>query len=634
MKKEQEQKFLLYLETQNNWCPAIRLADHFNVSTRTIRKYVSELNERGPVILSSPEGYKLLEKGKLSSYADNLTQIERVRLIVRSLIIHPEGIDLFDLSDSLFLSVSSIENDIVFANKLLSEIAIKIQHRKNLVVMVGDEKDKRKAMSTIIYYETARGFLNLNIVQSAFPDYDVPTMKEAIVGILRAHNLLINDYSINNIILHLLITIDRIKSHNMIEKPLYLADVKNNLEMQAANKIADHLEKICNIPFNESERYNLVFLIASKTTLLNYQSLNSETLTDYMEEKYVSLCQKILESIHNRYFIDIQDDEFFIKFALHVRNLIYRAKNEQISRNPFTNKLKTAFPLIYELAVFISNQIQLSEGIRIEEDEISYIAFHLGSYFERKKNQDNKILCAVISPNYYDMQVQLTQNLENRFRDSIEIIRITSDTSELQNDDTFDIIISTLPMKKETIPVVFVHPYLTESDYENIQIQLNRLSKKKDNFRVKQYLSRYLDKELFMKNVYLANAEAYITYMSDVLYEKCYVTEDYGKYALEREKLSSTAFNNKVAIPHSMHMDENKTGIFFILLDRPIVWGTEKVQIIAMISINREQRKLFSTFFESLINLLSEWENVKQLIAAKDYNDFMHIMEKLLDRYL
>ena len=110
-------------------------------------------------------------------------------------------------------------------------------------------------------------------------------MKEAIVSILRAHNLLINDYSINNIILHLLITVDRIKSHNMIEKPLNLADVKNNLEIQAANKIADHLEKICNVPFNESERYNLVFLIASKTTLLNYQSLNSETLTDYMEEK-------------------------------------------------------------------------------------------------------------------------------------------------------------------------------------------------------------------------------------------------------------------------------------------------------------------------------------------------------------
>ncbi|MCY7915897.1 PRD domain-containing protein, partial [Bacillus haynesii] len=96
--------------------------------------------------------------------------------------------------------------------------------------------------------------------------------------------------------------------------------------------------------------------------------------------------KKLLEKVHECYFIEIVDDEFFVKFTLHIRNLLFRAKHGQMVKNPLTYKLKDSYPLIYELAVFISNQIQLMENIHIGEDEISYIAFHIGSYFERRKN--------------------------------------------------------------------------------------------------------------------------------------------------------------------------------------------------------------------------------------------------------
>ena len=133
-----------------------------------------------------------------------------------------------------------------------------------------------------------------------------------------------------------------------------------------------------------------------------------------------------------------------------------------------------------------------------------------------------------------------------------------------------------------------------------------------------------------MKNVYLDSDEAYIAFMSNLLYEKGYVSQDYGKSVLERERMSSTAFNNNVAVPHSMHMDAEKTGICIMILDRPVNWGKEKVQAIVMISINKHQRELFSPFFEGVINILSEWKNVNELIKAKDYEDFMDKMTRLL----
>lgn len=150
------------------------------------------------------------------------------------------------------------------------------------------------------------------------------------------------------------------------------------------------LEVKYDIQFNESERYNFILLLSSKTTLLNYQSLTSDSLIHYVDEQYVNLSKKLLQQVHERYFIEINDDEFFVKFTLHIRNLLFRAKYEQMVKNPLTYELKDSYPLIYELAVFISNQIQFMENIHIKEDEISYIAFHIGSYFERRKNWRRK----------------------------------------------------------------------------------------------------------------------------------------------------------------------------------------------------------------------------------------------------
>lgn len=631
MKNDRREAFIQYLASKNDWCTATNLANYFKVSTRTIRKYVNEINEDQLVIASSSQGYRLVSREKVKADNHYTSPINRIKVILKELILHTEGLNIFDLGDKLFLSVSSIEHDIVQANKMIKPYHLKIRHKKDTLILIGEEREKRRLMSFIISQETSGEFLSLKAVQNAFPNYDVFTLKDEIVSILEEFNLYVNDYIMNNLLLLLVITVDRIKNNNSVIHSSDMNKLKRNPETEAANKMADLLEDQYGISFNESERYNFILLLSSKTTLLNYQSLTSSSLNHYVDEHYVNLSQKLLKKVHERYFIEIIDDEFFVKFTLHIRNLIFRAKNEQMVKNSLTYKLKDSYPLIYELAVFISNQIQLMENIHIKEDEISYIAFHIGSYFERKKNLEKKIVCAVICPNYYDMRLQLIQKLERKFHDSLEIIKVLSDSSEIALLEQIDLIISTLPIKDEQTPSVFIHPYLTEEDYEYIQIQLNKLSKRKHNRKVKQYLDLYFDKELFMKNVYLDSDEAYIEFMSNLLHKKGYVSKEYGKSVLERERMSSTAFNNNVAVPHSMHMDATKTGICMIILDRPVTWGKEKVQVIVMISINKQQRELFSPFFEGVINILSEWRNVHELIKAKDYDDFMDKMMKLLN---
>ncbi len=627
--------FLNYLEAQNDWVTASALANHFKVSTRTIRNYVSAINQDKPIISASQNGYKLMttesQEGASSSQTQD-TPSKRINMILKELIINTEGLDIFDLSEKIFVSTSTIENDIVIANGQIAPFHLKVKRRNDMLILVGEETAKRKLMSHIISQEASPHFLSTIKVQKLFKDYNITQLKENVISILEKNNLLINEYSINSIILHLVITMDRIKNNKSIKQNLQTKMLKGNSEITAAKDIADMIENKYGITFNEAERYYLVLLLSSKTTLLNYQTLTPDSLTGFVDKHYIELTQKLLEKVHESYFIDLSDNEFIVKFTLHIRNLVFRAKNKQWSRNPLTYRLKDTYPLIYEISVFISNELQKMESIVIKEDEIAYIAFHIGAFFERKKELETKILCAVVCPNYYDMQINLVQKIEAKFKDSIEIIQVTPEIDDLLNTDKIEFIITTLPVKSLQIPTVFVHPYITKEDYEHIQNLLVKLSERKNILKVKNYLEMFFNEELFMKNIYLDNAEEYIKYMSEKLYEKKYVKKDYCGSVLEREKMSSTAFNNNVAVPHSMKMDANRTGICIIINDKPVKWGEEQVQIITMIAINQTQRQLFSQVFESFINILSEWENVKELTKAIDYKDFMDKIAHLMDK--
>lgn len=634
MKNAKLTAFLNYLEAQNDWVTAAALANYFKVSTRTIRNYVSTINNDTPIIASNSNGYKLITQENRNvavSLQSQDTPSKRMNMILKELIVNTEGLDIFDLSEKIFVSTSTIESDIMSANNLIVPFQLKVKRKGNMLILEGEESEKRKLMSHIITQEASPHFLSTFRVQEIFEEYDIVQLKQIVTGILEKYNLLINEYTINSILLHLVITMNRIRNNKPIEHNLQEKSLKSNLEMKAAIDIAGKIGTEYGIVFNEAERYYLMLLLSSKTTLLNYQSLTSDTLPNFVDKHYIELVYTLLEKVHESYFIDLSEDEFIVKFTLHIRNLVFRARNKQWSRNPLTYSFKDTYPLIHEISVFISNELQKLENISIVEDEIAYISFHIGSFFERKKELETKILCAVVCPNYYGMQLNLVQKIEAKFKDVIEIMQVASEIDNLHNTNKIEFIITTLPVKSLQIPTIFVHPFITKEDYEQIQKLIVKLSERKNIFNVKNYLEMFFDEDLFLKNIYLNSAEDYIKFMSQRLYEKHYVKEGYCDSVLEREKLSSTAFNNNVAVPHSMTMDANRTGTCIIINEKPVRWGEEKVQIITMIAINKTERQLFSHIFESFINTLSEWDNIKELTKAMDYQDFVNKITRLMD---
>lgn len=634
MKTSKKELFLNFIKTQHDWIDSSTLANYLNVSTRSIRKYVNEINSNGEFILSSKKGYKVNLNNNCQTKIDsseNISPDNRLNLILKELIVNSNGINIFDLSEELFVSPATIEGDIVKANKFIGSYNLKIKQSKFLLKLVGNESAKRKLMSSIIFKETGSDFLSLFDVQKIYREYNLTKLKENIIYILKKYNLFINEYAINNILLHLMITIDRIKKNNYIESVEVVNYIDNNIDINIAKDISNFLESEYNITLTSAELYYLVFQLTNKTTVLNYNQMDTKSLSNYIDEHFVKLTKKIIKNVYDLYLIDLSDEEFVVKFTLHVKNLISRAKNNQVLRNQIPQKLKDSYPLIYDISVYICNQIQTLENVDIDEDEISYISLHVGSFFDRQKLLEDKVLCALITPNYYDLQFKIVRDLEKRFNESIEIIQIFSDTHNLDFDNKVDMVITTLPISDRCpIPFVYVNPYLNRKDYDNIQSKFTQIKDRKNILTVQNHLEMYFSESLFMKNIYLDSAKDYIKFMGNILYKNKYVKPNYIDDVLIREKMSSTAFNNNVAIPHSMKMDALKTGVCLIVNDKPVKWGEEKVQIIAMIPINEKEKEKFNYIFESFIEILSEWNNIKELTKADNYSSFMNRIAYLI----
>ena len=134
--------------------------------------------------------------------------------------------------------------------------------------------------------------------------------------------------------------------------------------------------------------------------------------------------------------------------------------------------------------------------------------------------------------------------------------------------------------------------------------------------------------ELFCKNGEIGNQKQALAYMIRALEEQGYVDGEFIHEVEDREAHSSTAFG-RLAVPHSLKMDANRTGMYILLSDKPIAWAEHMVNVVLLFAINREDRELFHEIFDNLIVLLLEYQNLDKVLQSNTYEEFI---EAILER--
>lgn len=624
-----------YLLKSNLWTPTKKISNDLNISTRTIRSYVSKLNSNYPKIISSSvKGYKINETIALS-YLNNLkrvsipqTRSDRIHYIIQKLITNyasNQPISMGNLEDELFVSSTTLQNDLKVVRKKLIEQDLKLNNLDNALIIYGSEKNKRAAISKLIYSEVNGAFISETRIQTFFPHYDVKYIYEIVTEELKHYHLFYNDYALSSLILHIVILLDRVQHGLTYSSKLSETNTK---EFEVSKKIANNLSNYFSINLPTQEIYEISLLLRNRTSSLNFKELKTADLIQEFGSGSYNLTKKLIDEVDKVYYVHLNTIDFMSKFTFHIHNLLSRSNKSYRTHNPLTETIKTQYPMIFEIALYIANRLNEICNIQINSDEISYIALHIGGELESQQDMENKISCVLYSPQYYDQNLLMVKKLKKTFP-SLIIKGVTSNIQELSSRKGIDCIISTLEFNSLiNIPFLYISPFLGQLDLKKIEKMIEDLTKKKNSFEFKNWLEEFINEDLFYINESFKDKNSILNFITQKLIKENYVNNDFLAQVLKRENLSPTAFGN-IAIPHTLKMTAKKTGIFVLLSKAPINWDNKKIQVVLLLAINKEDSNTFRKLYENLISIFSDIKNIDILLTSKSYGDFIGKLSKI-----
>src|SRR5690606_7697356 len=123
--------------------------------------------------------------------------------------------------------------------------------------------------------------------------------------------------------------------------------------------------------------------LTALTTLLTTRAGTRVIPTAEVGE-HLDVLRRIIEHAQDEFLVDLDDDTFLARLGAHVGNLVVRDREGVSNPNLLARSIKSSYPLTYDLAVFVAAEIQQEFAITIGEDEIAYIALHIGSHLERR----------------------------------------------------------------------------------------------------------------------------------------------------------------------------------------------------------------------------------------------------------
>lgn len=350
--------------------------------------------------------------------------------------------------------------------------------------------------------------------------------------------------------------------------------------------------------------------LIAKNTIRDQEKISTEIL---------ELSQKIIDEIYRVSRYDFRANiDFYFSLAIHLGPLINRIKYGFDMKNPILEDIKDN-KIPYLMATIAANTINERYETKLSEDEIGYLALHIMAAINNNNLNKKKILIVCGSGNS-SAQIMKAQ-LNRQFKNNIEEIVIT-DLRNLKNinPSNYDLVISSVKLDDCCdIPVVYVDIIFSKIDLENIKIAFDdtRLAKIYDIFA----------NSVFVKANKFKNKLEVLSFIAETIEEKSGVDKEIALSQLkEREGLGQTSFDN-IAIPHILDQVEGDSYSIIIILDKPIKWNKEEVDLVYSLVIGENLGDM-GLYYEKLGDFLSNQKLIKMAMNSKNQMEFMNIFIK------
>ena len=238
-----------------------------------------------------------------------------------------------------------------------------------------------------------------------------------------------------------------------------------------------------------------------------------------------------------------------------------------------------------------------------------------------------------ICPGYYELHELLRSSVARSLGQAVEVVgvetRVDPDWTGIQT----DLVLTTIDPPAPGERIVRIQPFLTESDVERVQAAAGRVRRGRRLARLRAELERYFSAGAFVRGLDGADGEeGVIRRLGGLLVDQGIIDEGYVQRTIEREKLSSTAFTDALAVPHAIGMTATRTAIAIGIAEPSIPWGEGRVQVVAFTAFSESDRAAFQTVFEQFVEVFSERDSVQRIVRrGSDFAAFLDELVAVID---
>ena len=528
------------------------------------------------------------------------------------------------LADQLFISPATLINELPKVKSVVTGFDLVLKTKNNCVFLEGEEINKKKLISDLIYEESDESLLSVELIQKYLPAVDTGLLHQIITDALRKNHYFMDDYSLWNLILQLAIILERRQYEKTMAEPLdedcsnigtHIQSIIDLIIQSVENNYETHL--------SGDDKFQISLLILTRAVSGNVNHITLDQLNAFVGKEVLELFQLMKIKTKETFNISITNHDFIIRFSLHLKNLLIRLKNNVGLKNPQLYEIKNSYPFLYSVSVYLADIITQQAGFEVSEDEISYLALHLGFLIEERKNNIFKVRTVLLNPQLNVNGAFVEKKIAAIFEDSLHLVGCISSTEELDDFKDFDLLISTSPLPATlTMPRLQVSAFLLNKDITRLSKKIEDILKNRIKTKIDSSLRFLFKQELFFVGEPFKQKEELIEKVSTQLEKHGYVDSTFKEKLFKRERISPSAFLN-IAMPHPLEMCSFKSGIAVSLHPNPLTWHVNKVNIVFVLAINSRDSLFYRDIFDFVTEIISEEANLNKLIRTTNFEEFI-----------
>lgn len=666
-KKETHILKLLY-ENQPDYLTSQEMAVRLGVSDRTARKYLhlleDTLKEKGLGTIEAKQGYgyRLIVENQDSFQVFYLQETksqhcskdkgaiheaqDRQYYILNQLFFEQKAVYVDNLAEELYVSRSTVSNDLVEIKKLLKPYEIELSSKSNRgIFVVGSEKNIRHFIMNYFFLQRLQD--NIYTFSTYTNLLDGISIEEIVIIVLdecREARLKLSDFIIFNIVLHIGLAIKRLQAGFEIEYAQMIQLPEDSLEYQTALRIVQRITQSMSVAFPQEEANYIALHLRNKLTAKRvFQK------TKYTEAEIKAQLLEALAALDEETGYQLQQDTILIDgLMMHFTPFLLRLQNNMSIENPLLEEIRQHYGELLELTIKYLSKMPIFQSYEITESEWAYLTIHLTAAVERY-HKDQKARVLVICATGLGSSQMIKNRLEREFGSKILIDKVISYYEIADQDlDQIDLIISSinLPNVIHHTPIVYVSVFVGEEDIKKINHELSGFmpahclipndsgadaEKKAQQITLIQQCFR---PELFLQLETASTKEEILDQLIDRLeaVEQTPIKEAFCQQLRLRESYSSVAFSPYLAVPHPIEAVTEEAYVAAAIVPKGVFWEEEypDIQLIFLMSPDKLGRVELEKVSHMLVPIIEDDDFRKKLVASKDYQKFIaNLIESL-----